>query len=217
MLPLHLSPCFKPLACLFVAKRLRLSPATFAWHFLVIFSIGFTAIFGLIMRAFEIAYLVSCSSVCPCVCLPVLPSPRLSGSPHAASSPRLHLASTFIDLLAWNMWKNKHKRASLPPPLPAWQLPKKKIPRNTKNWKPIETISLFIVSRPRGCQFVPASLSPQSFVLTAHNVLQLSRVWLCFWLDFSVCLVLATAHRKLPVPLPHPTFHLHPLPPQTRS
>lgn len=38
---------------------------------LVIFSIGFTAIFGLIMRAFEIAYLVACpsirSSACPSV------------------------------------------------------------------------------------------------------------------------------------------------------
>lgn len=63
--------------------------------------------------------LSGCLSVRLSVCLSVRGSvclaSWLAGSPHAASSPRLHLASTFIDLLAWNMWKTN---TNVPPPPP---------------------------------------------------------------------------------------------------
>lgn len=120
-LPLSHYPPLHPLHSCTSFTFSLLSP--FSSHFcmalLVIFSIGFTAIFGLIMRAFEIAYLVGCLSVRLSVCLSVRGSvclaSWLAGSPHAASSPRLHLASTFIDLLAWNMWKTN---TNVPPPPP---------------------------------------------------------------------------------------------------
>lgn len=115
-LPLsHYPPRLSPLHSCTSFTFSLLSP--FSSHFcmalLVIFSIGFTAIFGLIMRAFEIAYLVGCPFVCLSVRVSVCVASWLAGSPHAASSPRLHLASTFIDLLAWNMWKTN---TNVPPP-----------------------------------------------------------------------------------------------------
>lgn len=134
-LPLSHYPPLHPLHSCTSFTFSLLSP--FSSHFcmalLVIFSIGFTAIFGLIMRAFEIAYLVACPSVCPSACLSVGLSAWLADwlVAHMLQA-RLDCIWRQLSLICWLEICEKQTQTCLLPPFLLFFT--------------IETISLFIVS-----------------------------------------------------------------------
>lgn len=219
---LHLSTSFTLLppplhSCTSLTFSL-LSP--FSSHFcmalLVIFSIGFTAIFGLIMRAFEIAYLVACPSVCPSACLSVGLSAWLADwlVAHMLQA-RLDCIWRQLSLICWLEICEKQTQTCLPLPIPLSTLFHYKKYHEILKTENLSRQFHFSLS-PARCKFVPASLSPESFV----SLRTMSCNCLGFGFVFGLIsmaaawLVLATAHRKLP---PLPSLHHSPFPCQAFS